>query len=129
MRNRPIGVTILAVLAGAALVMSVVHFAQALGILPYFVGPVAIRDFSLWYVLMWGLMIWVWWWVVRALWVLDPSAWLFVVLVSGFNLVFDFTTVAFTPNTISDLGLSFVLNLAILGYAVMPGTKRAFDIQ
>jgi len=59
MANRPLGVTILAALASVALVLSIVHLLQAIGILPYFIGPISIRDFNLWYVLLWGLMIWV----------------------------------------------------------------------
>jgi hypothetical protein len=129
MGNRPIGVTILAVLAGVALVLSVVHLLQALAILPYFVGPIAIRDFNIWYVLMWGLMIWVWLWVVQALLAMDPSAWLFLLIVSGFNLMFDFFTMIAAETTSTDLTLSFLLNLAIFGYTLMPGTKRAFAVE
>jgi hypothetical protein len=48
-RRRPIVVTILAVLAGIAAVFAVLHFLQAVGILPYVFGPISIRDFNLWY--------------------------------------------------------------------------------
>src|SRR5262245_25440833 len=129
MRRRPIGVTILAVLAVFALVLSVVHLGQALGFIPYVVGPIAYTDFSVWYVLIWGLMIWVWLWVIRALLALDPSAWIFLVVVSGFNLLFDFVTVIATPTTVTDLAASFIVNLVIFGYAMLPGTKRAFQIE
>ena len=129
MANRPLGVTILAALASVALVLSIVHFLQAIGILPYFIGPISIRDFSLWYVLLWGLMIWVWLWVVRALLVMDPSAWLFLLIVSGFNLMFDFFTMISTPTTNTDLTISFLLNLVIFGYTMVPSTKRSFGIE
>jgi hypothetical protein len=129
MANRPLGVTILAALASVALVLSIVHLLQALRILPYFIGPISIRDFNLWYVLLWGLMIWVWLWVVRALLVMDPSAWLFLLIVSGFNLMFDFFTMISTPTTNTDLTISFLLNLVIFGYAMVPSTKRSFGIE
>ena len=129
MGNRPLGVTILAALASVALVLSIVHLLQAIGILPYFIGQISIRDFNLWYVLLWGLMVWVWLWVVRALLVMDPSAWLFVLIVSGFNLTFDFFTMISTPTTTTDLTISFLLNLVIFGYAMVPSTKRAFGIE
>jgi hypothetical protein len=122
-------VTILAALASVALVLSIVHLLQAIGILPYFIGPISIRDFNLWYVLLWGLMIWVWLWVVRALLVMDPSAWLFLLIVSGFNLMFDFFTMISTPTTNTDLTISFLLNLVIFGYAMVPSTKRSFGIE
>jgi len=129
MGNRPLGVTILAALASVALVLSIVHLLQAIGIIPYFIGQISIRDFNLWYVLLWGLLVWVWLWVVRALLVMDPSAWLFVLIVSGFNLIFDFFTMISTPTTTTDLTISFLLNLVIFGYAMAPGTKRSFGIE
>jgi hypothetical protein len=128
-RTRPFAVTILAVLAGIALVLSVVHFLQALGVLPYFIGPVAIKDFNIWHVLIWGLMIWVWWWALRALWVMDVSAWVFVTIVAAFSLIYDFTEVAFTDTTFADVGISFLVSLAVLAFAFLPSTKEAFEIE
>jgi hypothetical protein len=127
--TRPIGVTVLGALAFVALVLAIIHFLQALGILQYFIGPVSFRDFSLWYALMWGLMIWVWWWVGRAILMQDPSAWLFLILVSGFNLLFVFVTVIFTPTATTDLSVNFLLNLAIFGYSLLPSTKRMFGVE
>jgi hypothetical protein len=129
MTKRPLGATILAVLAGVALLLAIVHLLQALGILPYFVGPVAFHDFSLWYVLLWGLMIWIWLWVVEALWTARPEAWLFLLIVSGFNLMFDFITMAFSSTTTTDLTASFILSGIIFGYALLPSTKRGFNVE
>ena len=126
-RRRPIGVTILAVLAGSNAVLAVLHLLQAIGILPYVVGPVSIRDFNLWYTLMWGLTVWVWAYVTRLLWRVDPWAWMFLVVIAAFNLVFDFVALLGTT-TVSDLSLSFLLNVVILIYALLPGTREAFDI-
>jgi hypothetical protein len=127
--TRPFGVTLLGALAFVALVLAIIHFLQALGILQYFIGPVSFRDFSLWYALMWALMIWVWWWVGRAILSQDPSAWLFLILVSGFNLLFVFVTVIFTPTATTDLSVNFLLNLAIFGYTLLPSTKRMFGVE
>jgi hypothetical protein len=132
-KRRPIGATILAVLAGVALLLAIVHLLQALGIVPYFVGsvggPGAVRDFSLWYTLMWGLMIWVWVWVIQQLWVASPEAWLFLLIVSGFNMMFDFINMAVATTTTSDLTASFILNLVIFGYTLLPSTKRGFSVE
>jgi hypothetical protein len=127
--KRPLGATILAVLAGVALLLAIVHLLQALGIVPYVLGPVTVRDFSLWYVLMWGLMVWVWLWVIEALWTVRPEAWLFLLIVSGFNVLFDFITMAFQTSTTTDLSASFVLNLVIFGYTLLPSTKRSFNVE
>lgn len=129
MANRPLGVTILAALASVALLLAIVHLLQAIGIVPYVIGPISIRDFNLWYVLLWGLMVWVWLWVLRALLAGDPSAWLFLLIVSGFNLMFDFFTMISTPTTTTDLTVSFLVNLVIFGYTMLPGTKTAFGVE
>jgi hypothetical protein len=127
-RERPLGVTLIAGLAGVALVLAVVHLLQAIGLLPYFIGSIAFRDFNIWYALTWGLMIWVWAWVIRALIDMDPSAWLFLAFVSGFNLLFDFFAMVGAPSATTDLSASFVINLIIFGYTLMPNTKRAFGV-
>ena len=126
-RRRPIGVTLLAVLAGINAVFAVLHLLQAIGVLPYVVGPVAVRDFSPWYALMWGLTVWVWVWAVRLLWRVDPWAWLLLVVFAAFNLMLDFVALLGT-DTASDLSLSFLLNVGILLYALLPGTREAFDV-
>jgi hypothetical protein len=126
-RRRPIGVTILAVLAGIVAVLAGLHFLQAVGVLPYVVGPVSVRDFNLWYTLMWGLTVWVWAFAVVLLWRVDPWAWLLLVVVAAFNLLFDFVALLGTT-TVSDLSLSFLLNVGILVYALLPGTREAFDV-
>jgi hypothetical protein len=128
-RERPIGVTILAGLAAIALVLSVLHLLQAVGLLSYFIGPIAIRDFNIWYALMWGLMIWAWAWAFRALLDMDPAAWLFLVIVSGLNLLFAFITIIGAPSPTTDVAGSFLLNLVVFGYAMTPSTKRAFGTE
>ena len=128
MNQRPFAVTVLAILAGVAAVLSVLHLLQALGILPYMLGPVAIRGFNLWYVIMWGLMVWVWVWLVQMLWRVDPSAWMFLLIIAIFNLTFDFFAMLGAATTFSDVALSFLVNAAILIYVLLPGTKEAFGI-
>jgi hypothetical protein len=126
--KRPFTVTVLAVLAGIAAVLAFLHFLQALGILPYVFGPVSVRNFNLWYVIMWGLMIWVWVWLVRMLWQVDPSAWMFLLIISVFNLMLDFFAMLGAQTSFPDVAVSFILNAIILIYVLLPGTKEAFGI-
>jgi hypothetical protein len=49
------------------------------------------------------------------------------VVVAAFNLLFDFVALLGTT-TVSDLSLSFQLNVGILLYALLPGTREAFDL-
>jgi hypothetical protein len=128
-RHRPFPVTILAILALIAAVLAGLHFLQALGILPYVIGPVSIRDFNLWYVLMWGLMVYVWIWVFRMLWRVERAAWMFLVIVTIFNLMLNFFAILGSNTSFSDVGLSFLVNAAILIYCLLPGTKAAFGME
>lgn len=123
--KRPFGATVLAVLAGIAGVLALYHFLQALGILRYYIGPIAVRDFNLWYALMWGLMVWVWLWLTQMLWNVNPAAWLFLAAISTINLVFC-TVAMIGTGTFSDVSLSFIVNALILIYVMLPGVRKAF---
>ena len=124
-RHRPIVVTILAFGAGLLAVFSAVHLLQALGIIPYVIGRLEIRAFSFFYAIMWGLMVWVWAWLVQMLWKVEPQAWIFLVVVSMFNLVLDFVLIL-GEAVWADVAPSFLLNALILLYCMLPSTRRHF---
>ena len=126
-RHRPITVTILAIGAGLLAVLSVIHLLQALGIVPYVIGRLEVRAFSFFYAIMWALMVWVWVWLVQMLWRVEPQAWIFLVVVSMFNLVFDFTLMLLGESTWTDVAPAFLLNGLILLYCLLPGTRRTFE--
>jgi len=127
--QRPVGVTVLAILAGVAAFFAVLHVLQALGILPFFIGPFAVRTFSLWSALMWGLMVWVYIWLVQMLWNVDPQAWIFLAVITVFNLVLDFTVLLVQNVTWSDVSVTFLLNGLILIYCMLPGVRRSFGVK
>jgi hypothetical protein len=124
--KRPFGVTLLAILAGIAAVLAGIHALQSLGILPFVFGPFKVHAFSFWNFLMWSLMVWIYIWLIQMLWRLDPSAWLFLAVITTFNLILDFMVMLGNDTTFSAVSLSFLLNALILIYCMLPGTKRAF---
>ena len=125
--HRPLGATILAILAGIAALLAGIHLLQALGIIPYFIGPVSFRDFNLWYALMWGLMVWVYIWLVQMLWQVRPEAWLFLAVITVFNLIVGFIAMI-GQSTWSDVSLSIILNAVVLIYIMLPGVRSAFGM-
>ncbi len=127
-KDRPIGVTVLAILAGVAAVLAALHALQALGIFPYLIGPFTVHSFSFWSFLMWALMVWVWVWLVQMLWRVDKQAWLFMAVITVFNLILDFT-VMLGAAAWSDVSLSFIVNAIILIYIMLPGVKDAFEVS
>jgi hypothetical protein len=126
MKSRPFGVTVLAILAGVAAVLAGIHALQALGIFPYIIGKFNVHAFSFWSFLMWALMVWVWVWVVQMLWRVDKEAWLFLAVITVFNLILDFTVMLGAADW-SDVSVNFILNALILIYVMLPGVRSAFD--
>jgi uncharacterized membrane protein len=50
-------------------------------------------------------------------------------VITVFNLILDFTTMLTSNATFSDVSVHFILNALILIYVMLPGTKRAFDVD
>jgi hypothetical protein len=126
-KERPVGVTILAILAGIAAVLAAVHAIQFLGIFPFVVGPSGykVHYFSFWYALMYGLLFWVYIWLTMALWRVEPGAWIFLVIVTMFYLILDFLSLL-GATTWQDVSISILLNAIILLYCMLPGVRTAF---
>jgi hypothetical protein len=127
-RDRPLGVWIITILAGIQFVLAIAHFLQALGVLPYIVGGAEYGD-SLWYVILWAFLIWVWAWVTRALYTLNPQGWLVVMLASGFAAIFNFINMAAATQATPDLTLTFLVDVVIFAYALLPSTQKAFGLK
>jgi hypothetical protein len=122
--KRPIGVTILAVAAGVMAVLSGVATLRFLGLFP-FLGPLNIRIFNLWYAFLYGLLTWIWVWVTQMLWRVDYQGWLFLAVITVFNLTINFV-ILITGGEWYDVQVSTILNGLILIYMMLPGTRRAF---
>jgi hypothetical protein len=132
MKERPVGVTILAILAGIAAVIAAVHALQFLGIIPFFFSPsgfdIHVHYVSFWYALMYGLLVWVYIWLTMALWRVEPGAWMFLVIVTMFYLILDLLSLI-GVTTWADVGVSIIVNGLILLYCMLPGVKTAFGAQ
>jgi hypothetical protein len=124
-RSRPFGITVLAILAGIAGVIAAYHTLQYLHILPFWLGPVAFWGFDLWGAALWFLATVVYAWVVVMLWRVEPAGWLYLVLISAFNLLMVVLSVL-GASTVSAYAPAAIVNAAILIYCLLPGTKRAF---
>jgi hypothetical protein len=128
MKNRPIGVTILAVLAAVAAIFAGIRVLQFLGLIPFWFGPIPFRSFSLFAALMWGLLVWVYVWLVKMLWDVNPQGWLFLAVISVFNLILEFVNLVGGAE-MNDVAIPFILNGLILIYVLLPGTKKAFEVE
>jgi len=126
-KERPVGVTILAILAAFAALAALVYTLQMLHILPFYIGPIAFWDFSLLGALMWGFIFLIWLAVFQMLMTMHPSGWLFCLIISALNLLFDFFAVL-GGSSWEAMAPALLLNAIVLIYCLLPGTKAAFGI-
>jgi hypothetical protein len=66
-------------------------------------------------------------WVFRMLWNVDPQGWLFLVIISGLNLILAFLAIL-GGSTWDAMSLAIIINFLILIYCLLPSTKRAFEL-
>jgi hypothetical protein len=125
--KRPVGISILAILAALAGVFAAVQTLQWLGLFPWLGQGPAVRTFNLWYAFCYGLLTWIYIWVFQMLWTMQEAGWLFVVFIAVWDLTLGLihiiTSNAPTPDVVT--AHMFIL-LLILIYAMLPGTRRAF---
>jgi hypothetical protein len=124
-RSRPVGVTILAILAGIAALFAIYHTLQYLHILPFWLGPMAFFGFDLIGALLWAVSAAIYIWLTRSLWNVDPQAWMFLVIIAAFNLILALLSIL-GASTFQAMLPSILVNGAVLLYCLLPGTRQAF---
>jgi hypothetical protein len=124
--HRPVGVTILAVLAGIAFIFNAFVTLLFLGAIPASIfGQTGFFGQALLGAFLWGLLALIWAWVAYGLWHLDPQAWLFVVIITIFDLILAGISIL-GHSTWEAMLLPILINAIILIYALSPGVKEAF---
>jgi hypothetical protein len=122
--ERPIGVTILTIVAVILAFLNCIIMLRFLGFLP-FLGPINVRIFNLWYALLYGLLAYIWVWLAQMLLQVDSQAWMFLAVITIFNLCLDFVLLV-TGGSWYDVNVSVIINSLILIYVMLPGVRRAF---
>jgi len=59
------------------------------------------------------------------LWQVDPQAWMFLAVITVFNLCVDFVLLV-TGGSWYDVNISVIMNALILIYIMLPGVRGAF---
>jgi hypothetical protein len=121
--SRPFAVTLLAIGAFIIGILNLLVALQAFGV-AVFGTPFNIAGSPLWASLMYGLVGIIWIVVGGWLWRLQPSGWLFVVVIAIFNLIVYF--LSWIGGNMAFLTLAGALNVIALILALLPGTRRAF---
>jgi hypothetical protein len=122
--DRPIGVTILTFVAVLLAFINAIAMFRFLGFLP-FLGALNIRIFNFWYALLYGLLSYIWVWVAQMLWQVDREAWMFLAIITIFNLCLSFVVLG-TGGSWYDVNFTVIANALILIYIMLPGIREAF---
>ena len=125
--QRPLGVTILAILAGLAGLLEIWRTLVFLGIAKFtFVGKeVSFTDPQ------WGPAIWaiilagIWFWVAMGFWNVRASAWSFGTFIAIFTLIFGFFAVLGSSTLEAEFGPMLVAFIVFF-YLNSPGVKEQF---
>jgi hypothetical protein len=125
-RHRPVGVTVLAILAWIAVVFNGIITLLFFGAIPVALfGRTGFFGQALLGAILWGLLTLIWIWVATGLWNLNPQAWLFVVVIAVFDLILAFVSLL-GATSFGTVWPSILVNAVILIYALSPGVKEAF---
>ncbi len=127
-RERTLAVALLALLAVVAGILSLIDAARYMGWLS--IGSIGGMKFFLpnaqWLAAIMAAIVGLIFFMVASwLWKLNPSGWLFVVVLTVLNLIFLFLAIL-GKTTISDVLLQLVINAVALILALWPSTKQAF---
>ncbi|RXA18453.1 hypothetical protein EQO05_10690 [Methanosarcina sp. MSH10X1] len=125
--DRPIGVTILTFVAVLLAFINAIAMLRFLGFLPS-LGVLDIRIFSIWYALLYGLLAYIWAWVAYMLWQVDREAWIFLAIITIFNLCLSFVVLV-TGGSWYDVNFTVIVNTLILIYIMLPGVRGAFRTE
>jgi hypothetical protein len=126
-RNRPFVITLLAILALIAAAQALIVTLQNLHLLPMYIGQLRFWDFDFWGALGWGILFLIYLWVFRMLWNVDPQGWMFLVIISGLNLILAFLYIL-GGSSWEAMSFAIIINGLILIYCLLPSTKKAFEI-
>ena len=125
-KKRPFGVTLLAILAVIAALVSFYHALQFLGILPFSLGPLDFFGVSLLGAFFAGIVGLIYFWVARSLWNLRPQGWLFAVSIAAISLIFAILAIIGQSSFQALLPAIVVYGLVLI-YCLLPGVRSAFQ--
>jgi hypothetical protein len=128
--KRPIGVTILAILAGLAGLAQLWRAGVYMGWFSFKIGdqsmmlPDAVTP-------QWGAVLWtlliaaIWFWVATQFWNMRAAGWQFGVFISLFTLILGFFALLF-GSTVNAETVPMLLALGVYVYLMWPGVRQAF---
>jgi hypothetical protein len=125
MQQRPFGAILLAALAVLAAVVNFAWALQYFGVIPFVIGNMAFFGQDLIAAILYLIVGIIYLYVAYGLWTLKPWAWLYVVIIAGFNIVLSVLAVI-GASTLNAMLAPIVVAGLVLLWAFMPGVRTAF---
>jgi hypothetical protein len=129
--KRPIGVTILMILAALSGLIALFHCMQFLFPNFLFLNTEILfyKELLLFTAIVWGVIVWMYAWVTEMLWKIETNAWAFLVGITLFNLGLDFILLLQAPAIWITWTFGMFLNVLVLLLVVLPGIRKPFGIS
>ena len=126
--HRPIGVTILAILAGIAGLFEIWRTLVFLGIAKFtFIGTPVQFENAQWGQAIWALLLAaIWFWVAMGLWNMRAYAWSFGIYISLFTMIFSFFAMLGNSGTLESEFVAMFIAIIIFMYLNYPGVRDQF---
>ena len=126
--QRPIGITLLAIAAGAAGIFEIWRILVFLGITSFtFVGREVSFNEPQWGQAIWALVLAaIWFWVAAGFWGLRGYAWAFGNFISLFTVIFGFFAILTGNGTTESEMIGWLLAIGIFFYLNYPGVQKHF---
>jgi hypothetical protein len=125
MSERPIGVTVLAVVAVLGAIVMALNALQYLGLIPHLLGGVSFFGLNPLAAGVFAIGAAIFAWLAHGLWRLQPAAWVYTVIHAIVMLVVALLAVI-GASTLPAMLPTFIINAVILVYTFTPGVRRAF---
>ena len=126
--HRPIGVTILAILAGIAGLFEIWRTLVFLGLVKFtFVGTEVSFPSAQWGQALWALLLAaIWFWVAMGLWNMRAYAWSFGIYISLFTMIFSFFAILGANGTVESEFVAMLVSIILFMYLNYPGVRNQF---
>jgi hypothetical protein len=126
--SRPLAVYLLLVIVLLAALVSGWHMLQMLGVAPIKIGEMKFYANDIWGAILWGLSFAIYLWAASAIWAMNPSGLMFVIILSALNLVLAVFTWIFGTE-LQVLIPTFVINGLAFILAWLPSMREAYGIS
>ena len=126
--HRPIGVTILAILAGVAGLFEIWRTLVFLGIAKFnIVGNEVAFPSAQWGQALWALLLAaIWFWVAMGLWNMRAYAWSFGIYISLFTMIFSFFAIFSSNGSYESEFVAMLISIILFMYLNYPGVRDQF---